>query len=138
MALLINGVLCQELLEAFGEAFDLTGGPTAKKGLICDWGLRYQAATGLLGLSSTTGVGGGITLLTPLQYPERTTMYAHSIEIRGAGRPTQGAAQLQYDFAVLMVTYQCLPWSFSGIDYMQLSPANPYVYDKQNMSFCSE
>lgn len=138
MAITINGVVCQELVEAFGESFDLTQGPSARKGFLCPWANRYAVATGLLGLSNTTHVGGLITLQTPLQYPERTTMYAHQIEIRGVGTPTQGTAQLQWTNAVVSVTYQCLPWSFAGIDYMQLDPTHPYIYAEQNMSFSSE
>ncbi len=141
MAIIINGILCQELVEAFGESFDILGGPTARKGFLCDWADRYTVATGMLGLSSTTHIGGSITLLTPLQYPERTTMFARHIEIRGVGPPTQGVVQLQWPKAVLSVEYACLPWSFPGIDYPgfnQIDPTHPYIWAEQNFSFGSE
>ncbi len=138
MAITINGIVCQELVEAFGESFDLTQGPTARKGFLCAWNDRYTVANGLLGLSNTTHVGGLITLLTPAQYPQRTTMYAHTIEVRGVGTPTQGSAQIQWTNAILTVGYQCLPWSFAGLDYMQLDPTHPYIYAEQNFSFSTE
>ncbi len=138
MAQTIAGIVCQELVEAFGEGFDSTGGPTARKGYLCAWVDRYTVANGLLGLSNTTNVGGGITLTTPAQYPQRTTMYATNIEIRGAGPPTQGTQQLQYTYAVLMVSYQCLPWSFQGVDFMQLDYTHPFIYAEQSFNFTSE
>jgi hypothetical protein len=138
MAQVINGITVNELVEAFGESFDLTQGPQARKAYLCNWTDRYTVANGLLGLSNTTHVGGLISLITPRQYEERSTMYAHTIEIRGVGTPTQGTSQIRWAQAILTVTYQCLPWSFSGVDYMQLSPTNPYIYAEQNMSFGME
>ncbi len=138
MAQTIAGIVCQELVEAFGEGFDSTGGPTARKGYLCAWADRYTVANGLLGLSNTTNVGGTITLSTPLQYPQRSTMYAANIEIRGAGPPTQGSQQLQFTYAILMVSYRCFPWSFQGVDYQQLDYKRPFIYAEQSFSFQQE
>jgi hypothetical protein len=138
MAITINGIVCQELVANFDEGFDLLGGPTARKGFLCNWGDRYTVAQGLVGLSSSTSIGGTITLNTPAQYPERNTMYAHSIEISGAGPPTQGTKQVQWTNAIVWCNYACLPWSFSGIEaafpYMQVDPNTPLIYCKQNIT----
>lgn len=124
-------------MSGFGEGYDIQGGPTAQKGFLCPWANRAQVAQGLLGLSSTTHIG-SLTLNTPLSYPELATMYAHSISIQGVGPPTQGAAQLQFTYAIVSVNYQCLPWSFAGTDlgsyYNNIDPNTPLIYCKQNMA----
>ena len=146
MSTMINGVLCQELCRDgdVTEGFDRLQGPTASKAYLCPWGSRFKVAQGFLGLSNTTSVGGLINLLTPLPYPEpfvvgvQQTMYASNIQIKGVGSPTQGTYQAQWTDAIVMVGYACLPWSFSGVGYNQIDPANPFIYAEQNISFSSE
>jgi hypothetical protein len=142
MALTINGILCQEIVGQFTEGFSLQGGPVAHKGFLCNWNDRYTVAQGLLGLSSTTHVGGSFTLQTPAKYPEIQTIYAHEIQIQPVGRPFQGQNQLAYPQVIVWAGYQALPWSFEGLDYgfleNQIDPATPMIYCKQNLDISTE
>ena len=129
----INGIPCFELVQQLQEEFHFGQGVSANKAYLCDWGSRLLVAQGLLGLATTTSVGGGITLATGLPYPDLPTIYAHDIVIHGVGPPYQGARNVAYPSALIVCTFQNYPWSFSGIDYMQLDPTNPIVYAKQSM-----
>lgn len=129
----INGIQCFELVAQYREGFELGQGQSGNKAYLCNWSDRFTVAQGLLGLSSTVSVGGVITLNTPLAHPQMANCYAHSIDITGMGPPIQGSGNIAFATAVVAVNYTNLPWTFSGFDYMQLNPATPYVYAKQNM-----
>lgn len=134
MAITINGIVCQEIVDQFSEQFDLLNGPTAKKGFLCNWGDRYTVAVGLLGLNYSQSIGVGITIHTPMPYPEISTMYANRIEIEPKGPPTQGTHQLQYPQCIVWCYYQCLPWSFSGLDDPSgQNSLGAYIYAEQQM-----
>ncbi len=137
--IVIGGINCEELVAEFREGFGLLDGPTAQKGFLCPWGDRYTVAQALLGLSATTHIG-ELTLNTPKQYPERATMYAHDIGIQGVGFPQEGTnGVMAFYRAIISVNYQCLPWSFEGIDlglyYNNIDPATPLIYCRQTMDY---
>lgn len=136
MAIIINGVVCEERVHQYSESVDLLQGPSARKGFLCNWADRFKVAVGLLGLSHTTSIGGSITLQTPMQHPEMSTTYAHSIEIEPYGRPLQGSPQLTFDGACVWCNYRTMPWSFSAFDnpYNQIDPAHPYTWAEQRLS----
>lgn len=146
MAVTINGVVCQELVDDYSEQFDITQGPTARKGYLCPWASRFQVAHGFLGLSSVPALGGLISLQLPLPYPELAaestntlaSMYARTVEITGAGPPIQGLANIAFTSAKVYVTYGPFPWTFQGIDYFQLDPANPYIWAEQHIDYSGE
>ena len=142
MALTIGGVVCEELVAEQLEEFDILAGPTQMKGFLCPWANRFQVAQGLLGLSTTTHIGGLITLNNPFQYPEMATSYASHVAIKGVGPPTQGPIQFAFTKAKLVVTFSCHPWSFAGLssnDFAnQIDPTHPYIYAEQNLDFGSE
>lgn len=136
MAITINGVLCQEIVNGYSEHVDLLRGPIARKGFLCNWGDRFKVAVGLLGLSSTVSIGGVITLQAPAKHPELTTTYARSIEIEGKGSPVQGAKQLAFPYAIVWCNYSTMPWSFSALDnpFNQIDPLHPYTFAEQRLS----
>ncbi len=136
--IVINGINCEELVANFSEGYGLLDGPTAQKGFLCPWGDRHTVAKGLLGLSATTHIG-ELTLHTPLQYPELSTMYAHDINIQGVGFPQEGTnGVMAFYRAIVSVNYQSLPWSFEGLDYQNsyannIDPITPMIYCRQTM-----
>lgn len=137
MSVIINGVSCEERAVNFSEEFELLHGPTARKGFfVPNWGDRYKVVVGLLGLSSTTKIGGRITLQTPSQWPEIPTMYAHRISIQPHGSPTSGGRQIQYPSCTVWADYGVMPWSFNPFDnqFNQLDPTRPLVFAEQRMS----
>ncbi len=138
MALTIGGIVCQELVANFGESYDRLAGPQFRKSFLCGWADRFTVANAFLGLSSTVSIGGLITLQTPLAYPDLSTAYATHIDLVPVGNPTEGARQTVWPNAIVNVTYGCLPWSFSGFDYMQLDGLHPYVYAEQGFNYTSE
>lgn len=146
MAVTINGVLCQELVDGYSEAYDIQGGPSARKKYLCPWASRFVVAHGFLGLSSAARPGALITLNLPLPFPELAaestntlaSMYARTVEIEGAGPPIQGANNIAFTSAIITVTYGNFPWTFAGIDYNQLDPSRPYIYAEQHIDFSAE
>ena len=146
MGVTVGGVYLDELVNDYTESYDIQGGPSCRKGYICDWPLRFKAAHGFLGLSTVPALGGLINLVVPRPFPELSletsnavgSMFARTVEIRGAGPPTQGSAASQWVKAILYVTYGPFPWTFDGIDYMQLDPARPYVWCEQHFTYSSE
>ena len=144
MAITLNGIVCQELVQNYRETYSWRDGPSARKGYLCAWNSRYQAAHGLLGLSVTQG--GVITLTTPLPFPELAlestnalaSMYCLSVDIEPAGAPTQGTYQTVWTYAKIYANYAPIPWSWSGADPMQLDPTRPYVWAEQHLSYSSE
>lgn len=138
MAIEINGVLCEELVRDLSESYDLQRGPSMKKGFLCPWADRFLVAQGLLGLSTTVSVGGVITFQTPTTYPELGTAFVHAIDVEPAGAPVQGSPQIAFSHAIVWAQYHSMQWSWSGLDYMQIDPATPFVYAKQNIKFSTE
>lgn len=134
MSMVINGVTVEEIIRDFGEDFDLQGGPRAAKGFLCDWADRYRVVIGLVGLSNPVNVGGVITINAPLQYPEISTIYCHSVRIEPKGPPIRGPAQLAFSHCIVWAEYRAMPWSWAGVDYQQIDPATPLLYAKQNLS----
>lgn len=137
MAVTIGGVLCQELVNEFDETVELLGGPSANKVYLCDWASRYKVAVGILGLASTTKIGGVITLQTPMPYPEIPTTYAHSVRIKGVGPPFQGARNVAFPFAKVYASFRTMPWSFNPGD-SAFTGFGPFVYAEQKMSSSCE
>ena len=146
MAVIINGITCQEIVHDYDEEFDIMGGPSAVKKYLCPWADRFTVAHGFLGLSSASSPGALIRLLLPLPYPELAaestntlaSMYARNVKIQGVGLPFQGANNIAFPNAVVTVTYGNFPWTFQGIDYNQLDPTRPYIYAEQHIDFSSE
>lgn len=136
--IVINGIECQEIVRDLEERYDLLRGPSMKKGFLCNWADRFKVAQGLLGLSTTVKIGGFITFETPLTYPELGTAFVHAIDVEPVGPPIQGAAQIAYSNAIVWARYHSMPWTWSGTDFMQINPATPFVYAKQNIKFSTE
>lgn len=132
MAITINGITCEEIVAGFSEQVDITQGPSARKGFLCDWADRYAVAQGLLGLASATSIGGSITLLAPAQYPEIPTTFCRTVEIQPVGSPTQGPIQLQYPKCIVWANYTTMPWTFQA--FTQLNAANPFTFAEQSIS----
>ncbi len=146
MAVTIAGILCQELVADYIEGFDIQGGPTCTKFYLCPWANRFTVAHGVLGLSSTSSLGGAISLNQPMAFPELAaestyslaSMYARQIQIKGVGVPTQGANNVAWTNAIVGVTFGPFAWSFSGIDYMQLDSTRPLAWAEQHFAYSSE
>jgi hypothetical protein len=146
MAVTINGIFCNELVDSYTESYDIQSGPSAIKGYICGWADRFTVIHGILGLQSTPALGGLITLNLPMAYPELAaestnalaSMYARSVQVYGKGPPIQGANNIAFTSAVIYVTFGSFPWTFSGIDFFQLDPVHPYIWAEQNIDFSSE
>jgi hypothetical protein len=139
----IGGVPAYELVEGFGEGYDLLSGPTARKAYLVNWTQRHAFAVGLLGLSNTQSVGGSIQLQTPLPYPELNTIYAKSIEVIPVGNPIQGPNQIAWPAAKVIANFSALPWSFSGLEspsapYQNIDPATPLVWCQQDITTSTE
>ncbi len=146
MAILINGVLCNEEVNGNSENFDILQGPQATKVYLTDWNLRWRVVVGLLGLNSAVTIGGGITINLPMRYPDfqqtAISLYAANISVEGIGSPYQNTYSVGYTAARLTVNFRSFPWSFQGIQQNdfnnQIDPAHPYLYAEQNLSFTSE
>lgn len=146
MAVTINGIVCQELVQDYRETADIQAGFGATKSYLCSWANRFKVAHGFLGLSTTALPGGTITLTIPLPYPELAaestnllaSCYARAVDIRGVGSPTQGASNISYNYAVVTVTFGPFPWTFSGNDFMQLDPTRPYIWAEQHFTYSDE
>jgi hypothetical protein len=105
-----------ELHDTLSENIDM-GGLKAEKTFRVAWDDRiafYQAVCGYV--TVTGGVGGTITQRVPLQYPELPNLYASAIEMTPEGASRDGALQIAYDWAIIKVTFQTVPWNFSGAD----------------------
>ena len=138
MAIVVNGITCQEIVRNYEESADWDRGPAAVKGFLCPWANRFQVANGLLGLATAASIGGGITLNLPAQHPEIPTIFVRQIAFEPKGPPTQGPRQLQFTNCIVWATYGCIPWSFSGINYGNIDPATPLIYAKQNLNIATE
>ncbi len=146
MAVVIAGITCEELVDGYTEAYDIMGGPSARKGYLCPWADRFTVAHGFLGLNSVPLPGGLITLRLPLPFPELAaestnllaSMYARRVEIMGSGSPVQGASNIAFFRAKIYVIFGSFPWTFSGIDYFQLDPLHPYAYAEQHIDYSAE
>jgi hypothetical protein len=134
VALTINGVVCQEIVDQFAESFDLLEGPAARKGFLCDWTDRYRVAIGLLGYAHATAIGAGITLLVGASYPELPTLYAHDITIEPKGQPFQGPAQIAWPKCIVWANYRAMQWSFTGLDDQLNQFGGPWVFAEQQLS----
>ncbi len=142
MAIVIGGILCEEIVADFGERFHLIDGPSADKSFLCAWNDRYTVAKAILGLNTAVRVGSFITIRVPMQYPEIPYMYAHQIAIKGVGPPFGRSPQFAYPYAVVMVNFKCSAWSFQGIDdpggQNQIDPTHPYIYAEQHIQSSAE
>lgn len=146
MAVIINGVLCNEEVNGNSEQFDALTGPQATKVYICDWNQRWTVVVGLLGLNSAATIGGAITLRLPMRYPDfqqtAVSLYAGNVAVEGIGSPYQNTYSVGYTTARITVNFRSFPWSFQGLSQNdfnnQIDPAHPYVYAEQSLSFTSE
>ncbi len=146
MAVTINGVFCNEEVNENSEQFDIIQGPQATKVYLCDWNQRWLVITGLLGLNTTTSIGGVITLQLPMRYPDfqqtAVSMYAATLAVQGIGSPYQNTYSVGYTAARITVNFRSFPWSFQGLSQNdfnnQIDPSHPYIYAEQNLSFTAE
>jgi hypothetical protein len=147
MSVVIAGITCQEVVHDYEEQYDVMQGPTAvKKYLVPNWSDRFTVIHGILGLSSVPLPGGLITLKLPMPFPELAaestnalaSMYARNVVCKGVGPPVQGANNIAFTSALITVNFGPYPWTFQGIDYMQIDPLNPYIWIEQHISFASE
>lgn len=136
MAITINGVVCQELVHGFSETVDIIDGPQARKGYLCNWTDRYTVARGLMGLTSASVVGGTVTVSYPSQYPQISTIYAHSISFEPKGPPLQSTPQLTWSKCVVWAEYARLPF-FANV-FNQIDPSRPLVYAEQRIGVSVE
>jgi hypothetical protein len=136
--IVIGGVECLEVSEGLQEGIH-DQGPEASKKYLCLWANRYALANAFLGLvTHTGGQSGSVNYTPPLTYPESANMYARGINIEGRGKPTQGAKQLQYPYAVITVDYGVPTWQGSATPDMSIDPNTPFVYATQRISFGRE
>jgi hypothetical protein len=144
MAIVINGILCDEIVTALDESVDFKDGPAARKGYICNWADRWAVAKGLLGFNRTTTILGRITVNLPHPYPDFPYMYAHTIDIEPKGSPIQGTGSSQWVKAIVWANYKCTPWTFGGIDgsdpgqQNQFPSSGGYIYAEQQMNSSAE
>ncbi len=131
MARTINGILCDEIIPGYNESADQRG-VSSRKGYLCNWSDRFTVARGLLGLSSSTGVGGAITLTVPSPHPELYNCYCTSVEFEGKGTPYQGATQLAYPKVIVWATYGTLSYNW-GPWQMNIDPATPFLFAEQEI-----
>lgn len=139
MAITINGVVCEELVEGFAENVDLLQGFSASKGFLCDWNSRYLVANGLLGLTTVVSIGGLITLHYPAQYPQLPNVqgvYCQRIRIEPRGSPVGSSPQLIWPKAVVWAEYGRLP--FFANPFQQIDPSTPLPYAEQRISASCE
>lgn len=139
MAITINGVVCEELVDQFSESVDLLEGFSAVKGFLCDWNSRYLVANGLLGLTTAVSIGGLITLYYPALYPQQPNVpgvYAHRIRIEPRGSPVGSTPQLIWPKAAIWVEYGRLPFFANSLQ--QIDPTNPLPYAEQRISVSVE
>ncbi len=146
MAVIINGVSCNEEVNGNRENFDIVSGPEATKVYLCDWNQRWTVVVGLLGFNSSATIGGAITIRLPMRYPDfqqtAVSLYAANVAVEGVGSPYQNTYSVGYTAARISVNFRSFPWSFQGLssnDFNnQIDPAHPYVYAEQSLSFTSE
>jgi hypothetical protein len=131
MSITIGGALCEELVEGLQEGIDERG-PFAAKKYLCNWGDRYAVANGLLGLVTATGQAATFTV--PMRYPESANMFANRVvSIEGKGKPTQGARQLQFPYAVVTASFGIPAYQFLPTPAMSIDPQTPFVYATQEI-----
>ena len=146
MTVTIAGILCQEVVHDYSENYDALSGPTAQKIYTCSWADRFTVIHGILGASSTSHVGGLVTLNYPMAFPELAaestnvlaSMYARNVVCTGVGPPVQGTYNIAFTLAKITVNFGPYPWTFSGIDYFQVDPTNPYIWVEQHISSSAE
>lgn len=134
MAITVSGISCDEIVRNYGEGADLRAGVTSRKGLLCNWTDRFTVASGLLGLSSTTSVGGAITLTAPTRHPELRNCFCLSIEFEGVGKPAQGTTQMNYPKCIVWANYGSINFTWGASDpYNNIDPNTPFVYAEQEI-----
>lgn len=135
----VNGIACEELIGEFREGAS-SGGPFASKGYLCNWADRYPLANSFLGLATVSG-GTSISFPAPTPYPESLNMYPNSVEIEGVGRPSQGAKQIQWPYAIVRVHYGVRQYGVFPADdpggVNSIDQTMPLVYATQELDFAS-
>lgn len=135
MAITINGVRCEELVDGYGEELD-DQGPRGSKYYLCEWQDRYTLANGLLGLVSVSG-GSTISFTVPYPHPESPNMFVGSVRIKGVGRPGQGSRNLEFPKAVVMVDFGRPKYNFSSTQdpsgTHSIDPSTALVYATQEI-----
>lgn len=133
MAITINGVSCQEIVRDYSESADLRG-LGSRKGFLCNWTDRFTVARGLLGLVSTSGVGGSITLTAPLRHPELYNCYCTGVEFEPVGVPSQGTYQLAFTNCIVWAIYGSMNFTWGSPDpYQNIDPTRPFIYAEQEL-----
>jgi hypothetical protein len=131
----INGVNCLELVAGLEESIPAEHGPVADNGYLCDWALRYQLANGMLGLTSSSSVGGGVTFTHPYPYPESSNLWVHSVSIKGVGVPFQGPAQLAFPFAIVTAHFEVPQFGINPDPENSIDPDEPFIYATQEIDY---
>lgn len=138
MAITVNGISCEEIVHSYGEGATLQG-LSSRKGYLCDWDDRFTVAKGLLGLSSTTGVGGTITLTAPSRHPELLNCFCTSVEFEGKGKPFQGSTQLAFPKCIVWGIYSSVNFTWGAPSpYMNIDPTTQFVYAEQEIDVAVE
>lgn len=133
MAITINGISCEELVGNYTEGADLRG-LTSRKGFLCNWADRYTVAIGLLGYSSTTGVGGTVSLVAPSRHPQLNNCFCNGVEFEGVGTPSQGSAQLAFPKCKVWAIYGSLNFQWGESNpFMNIDPGTQFVYAEQEI-----
>jgi hypothetical protein len=134
MAITINSISCEEIVADYGEGAQLSG-LSSRKGYLCDWTDRFTVAKGLLGLATTTGVGGAITLVSPSRHPELYNCYCTGVEFQPMGTPSQGTYQVTWPKVIVWASYGSLTfnWGTASIPYMDIDPSTPFIYAEQQI-----
>lgn len=138
MSITINGVVCEELVQNYGEAADMRG-VSSRKGYLCDWTDRFKVAKGLLGYNTTTSVGGTITIIAPSAHPELLNCYCTAVEFEPVGTPSQGAYQIAFPKCKVWGIYGSLNFTWGVPDpYMNIDPSTPFIYAEQELDIGTE
>lgn len=135
MAIVVNGITCQEIVANLGEEFDLQSGSSIRKGFLCAWGSRFTVAQGLLGLNTSATVGGAVIFHTGAKYPDVNNAFVKNIQIEPVGTPSQGVNQVSYPSAIVWANYGPVPWFQNS--QTQIDAGNP-IYAEQEIDIGCE
>jgi hypothetical protein len=125
-----------ELHDTLSESAD-GNGVQATKSFLVRWTDRIQFYKDVMGhVTITGGVGGTVTRLIPLQYPDMPRLYAVSLHMEPWGQSSDGPYQIRYEWAKVDVGFATVPWNFQGPD----DPDNftPEVYRTESLEMGGE
>jgi hypothetical protein len=138
MAIVIGGVLCQELVVGNSENAGAQG-LVADKRVICNYTDRYKVANALLVIASANATGQPILFSNPAHYPESPNLIPKNVHIEGVGSPSQGPLAITFPYAMISITYGVFNWDAFPTDdptgMNSFGPAMVYATQKLELGF---